>query len=32
VITDAADAQASTREDIAGVKVRVHEDGTATLG
>jgi acetyl-CoA C-acetyltransferase len=31
VITDAADAEASTREDIAGAKVRVHPDGTATL-
>jgi enolase len=32
VITDASEAQTSTREDIAGVKVRVHQDGTATLG
>ncbi|WP_029114004.1 acetyl-CoA acetyltransferase [Mycobacterium sp. URHB0044] len=32
VITDTSEAQTSTREDIAGVKVRVHQDGTATLG
>jgi acetyl-CoA C-acetyltransferase len=31
VVTDASEAEASTREDIAGVKVRVATDGTATL-
>ncbi|MDT5265780.1 MAG: acetyl-CoA C-acetyltransferase, partial [Mycobacterium sp.] len=31
VITDADQAATSTREDIAGVKVRVHPDGTARL-
>lgn len=32
VLTAAGDAQASVREDIAGAKVAVHADGTATLG
>jgi acetyl-CoA C-acetyltransferase len=31
VITDADEAQASTREDIAGAAVTVHSDGTANL-
>ncbi len=31
VITDAAEADASTRDDIAGAKVRVDADGNATL-
>ena len=31
VLTDAAEAEASTREDIAGAKVRVQADGTAAL-
>jgi acetyl-CoA C-acetyltransferase len=31
VITDAAEAGATVREDIAGVKVQVHQDGTANL-
>jgi acetyl-CoA C-acetyltransferase len=31
VITDAAEAEASTREDIAGAKVEVSADGTARL-
>ncbi|MDP9167167.1 MAG: acetyl-CoA acetyltransferase [Actinomycetota bacterium] len=31
VVTDISSADASTREDIAGAKVRVHSDGTATL-
>lgn len=31
VLTAAADAQASVRDDIAGAKVAVHGDGTATL-
>jgi acetyl-CoA C-acetyltransferase len=31
VITDADEAATSTRDDIAGVKVRVHPDGTARL-
>ena len=32
VLTDPSEAEASTREDIAGVKVHVNADGTATLG
>jgi acetyl-CoA C-acetyltransferase len=32
VLTDPAEAEASVREDIAGVKVRVNADGTAMLG
>lgn len=31
LIADAASAEATVREDIAGVKVRVHADGTASL-
>ena len=31
VITDAAEADATVREDIAGAKVQVHADGTANL-
>ena len=31
VIADAAEAEATVREDIAGVKVQVHPDGTANL-
>jgi acetyl-CoA C-acetyltransferase len=31
VITDPSDAETTVREDIAGTKVRVHPDGTATL-
>jgi len=31
VLTDASEAEASIREDIAGAKVRVHADGTAGL-
>jgi acetyl-CoA C-acetyltransferase len=31
VVTDASEAETSVREDIAGVKVRVNADGTATL-
>jgi acetyl-CoA C-acetyltransferase len=31
VIKDSSDAAATVREDIAGTKVRVHADGTATL-
>jgi len=31
VITDAGEAVASTREDIAGARVTVHPDGTANL-
>ncbi len=31
VITDAAEADATVREDIAGAKVAVHPDGTANL-
>ena len=31
VITDAAEADATVREDIAGAKVQVHPDGTANL-
>ena len=31
VITDASEAEASTRDDIAGAKVRVLEDGSASL-
>ena len=31
VITDAAEADATVREDIAGAKVQVHADGTASL-
>jgi acetyl-CoA C-acetyltransferase len=31
VITDAAEADATVREDIAGVKVQVHPDGSANL-
>jgi acetyl-CoA C-acetyltransferase len=31
VLGDAAEAEASVREDIAGAKVRVHADGTAGL-
>ena len=31
VVTDASEAETSTREDIAGMKVRVAADGTATL-
>jgi acetyl-CoA C-acetyltransferase len=31
VVTEASEAEATTREDIAGVKVRVAADGTATL-
>jgi acetyl-CoA C-acetyltransferase len=31
VINDASEAQASVVEDIAGAKVQVNEDGTATL-
>jgi acetyl-CoA C-acetyltransferase len=31
VITDAGEAEASTREDIAGARVTVHSDGTANL-
>ncbi|MBB2992658.1 acetyl-CoA C-acetyltransferase [Mycolicibacterium iranicum] len=32
VITDAADAEATVRDDIAGAQVRVHDDGTASFG
>ncbi len=32
VITDASEAETSTREDIAGAKVEVRADGTASLG
>ena len=31
VITDAAEADVTVREDIAGAKVQVHPDGTANL-
>jgi acetyl-CoA C-acetyltransferase len=31
VITDAAQADATVREDIAGAKVQVHADGTAHI-
>jgi acetyl-CoA C-acetyltransferase len=31
VIPDAAEADATIRDDIAGVKVQVNADGTATL-
>ena len=31
VVTDASQAEASTREDIAGTKVQVAADGTANL-
>jgi acetyl-CoA C-acetyltransferase len=31
VLTDPSEAEASTREDIAGAKVQVNTDGTASL-
>ena len=31
VLTDPSEAEASTREDIAGAKVHVNADGTASL-